>query len=44
MWQSGAQGCFPLSSSLSFQYSFSQAADGGTTLRLIGYYLILCQV
>jgi hypothetical protein len=35
---SGAQGCFPLSSSLSFQYSFTQPADGGITLRLVGYY------
>lgn len=34
----GAQGCFPISASLSFQYSFSQFADFGTTLRLIGYY------
>jgi hypothetical protein len=33
----GGQGCFPTSAS-TFQYSFSQAADGGTTLRLIGYY------
>jgi hypothetical protein len=33
----GGQGCFPTSAS-TFQYSFSDAADGGTTLRLIGYY------
>lgn len=33
----GGQGCFPTSAS-TFQYSFSDAASGGTTLRLIGYY------
>lgn len=38
---SGAQGVFPIFSVgpiLSFQYAFTQPADGGTTLRLIGYY------
>lgn len=38
---SGAQGVFPIFSAgpvLSFQYAFTQPADGGTTLRLIGYY------
>jgi len=39
---SGGQGTFPCASSnsnsSSFQYSFTQPATAGTTLRLIGYY------
>lgn len=38
----GGQGSFPMSSSnansSSFYYIFTQPSDGGTTLRLIGYY------
>jgi hypothetical protein len=34
----GGQGMFPLSATRTFQYSISQAADQGWTLRLVGYF------
>ncbi len=35
---SGGQGCFPISALLTFQYSATQASDGGIFIRLIGYF------